>query len=265
MSEAETGTPSESEARASARRHTAQLLKMLRGYGPATEPPPAVESRSTLTAEGEPKSAAVAEIAPVYARLLEIVPVRSQPPAARAAENPSLPADPAGKPSPSPPAQERGGPGIMLSAGDYLNRRQGALGRLIAQAERLSRCNRIFRAYLPPHLQDHVVLVSLDQENWTVHTDSATWATRLRYALHNVRQALGNQLGIPLPKPRVLVVPASLPPYQPPRPRFKLSEQNARLLEVTARAIPDARLSAALRRLAAHGRGRCEEREANSE
>ena len=32
----------DADARATARRHTAQLLKMLRGYGPTAEPEPAV-------------------------------------------------------------------------------------------------------------------------------------------------------------------------------------------------------------------------------
>lgn len=260
MSEAETGATTESEARALARRHTAQMLKMLRGYGPVPEPPAAPEAGTGAAAASGPRSAAVAEIAPAYGRWLELVPVRSPPPIVGVAGNRARPAEVAtGKPSPSPPPQQPNGPGVMRSAGDYLGRPQGVLGHLMAQAERLNQYNRILRAYLPPPLQDHVVLVSLDQDNWTVHTDSATWATRLRYALHNIRQGLGNQLGIPLPKPHVLVVPASLPPSRPPRPRLRLSEQNARLLEVTASAITDARLSAALRRLAAHGRGPSEE------
>ena len=56
--------------------------------------------------------------------------------------------------------------------------------------------------------------------------------------------------GIALPKPQIRVVPAVLPP--PPRPRLKLTKRNAKLLEVAARDLADDRLSAALRRLAAH-------------
>ncbi|MEZ5576819.1 MAG: DciA family protein [Candidatus Competibacteraceae bacterium] len=135
--------------------------------------------------------------------------------------------------------------------GEALRRPQGTLGRLMARADRLNRLNRIFRAYLPPHLHDHVVLVRLDQDDWTVHADSSSWATRLRYALHNIRETLGQQLGIPLPKPRVRVVPPDFPP-RPRRPRLTLTQRNAKLLEVTARNVPDPRLSAALRRLAQH-------------
>lgn len=243
MSEAETRTTIEPEARAAARRHTARLLKMLRGYGPTSEvPSPAAGSRP----------AAIAEVTPAYARLLEVAPGRQPSPAAEPAAIPPPPVT-AASPDPSRPPLRSGGPRAIPSAADYLSRQQGTLGRLMARADRLNRCNQIFRAYLPAHLRDHVVLISLDQENWTVHTDSASWATRLRYALNSVRDALGRQLGIPLPKPRIQVAPASLP-SRPRRARLTLTERSAKLLEITAGNVPDARLSMALRRLAAHVR-----------
>jgi hypothetical protein len=123
----------------------------------------------------------------------------------------------------------------------------------MAQAGQLNRLSRIFRAYLPPHLHDHAVLVRLDAEGWEVQTDSASWATRLRYALPTIRQGLGQQLGIALPKPRVRVVPAEAP-VQTQRPRLTLTRRNAEVLETAARTLTDPRLGAALRRLAAHGR-----------
>jgi hypothetical protein len=256
MSEDQIGIAIEAEARASARRHTARLLKMLRGFGPTSEPPPAAESGTGAAAGTPSRPATIAEAAPAYARFLEVLPGRPSPPAAEPGGNPSSsPVVSLGIP-PSRSPRWRDGPGAIPAAGEYLRRQQGMLGRLMARADRLNRCNQIFRAYLPAHLRDHVVLVSIDPENWTVHTDSASWATRLRYALHNIRQALGHQLGIPLPKPCIRVIPTSLPP-RPRRPRPTLTEQSAKLLEITARNVPDARLGAALRRLAAHaGPGR---------
>ena len=120
----------------------------------------------------------------------------------------------------------------------------------MVQADRLVRLGRIFRAYLPPHLHDHAVLIQMDENRWIVHADASSWATRLRYALHNIRETLVQQLGIPLPKPHIRVVPAALPP--PSRPPLTLTTRNAKLLEVAARNLSDARLSAALRRLAAY-------------
>ena len=225
----------DAEARATARRYTAQLLKMLRGYGPAAESEPAPEPPTVA-----PKPAAVAEATPAYVRRLDAVPT---PP-------PSLSV------SPSPPSwssSPRGRPGSIPTVGEVLRRPQGMLGQLMARAGRLNQLSQIFRAYLPPHLRDHAVLVRLDPEGWEVQTDAASWATRLRYALPTIRQALGQQLGISLPKPRIRVAPAAVAP-QPRRPRLTLTRRNAEVLEAAARTLTDPRLGAALRRLAAHGR-----------
>ena len=62
-----------------------------------------------------------------------------------------------------------------------------------------------------------------------VHADSSSWATRLRYALHNIRETLGQQLGIPCLL-RVRVVPSTSPPH-PRRPRLTLTQRNAKLLK----------------------------------
>lgn len=228
------------DTRASARRHTAQLLKMLRGYGQPAEPMPATMIKPAAAAESKP--AAVAEATSAYLRCLETTSTnRQQSPATI----------PVGPPPPSPTLRRRVGQGSVVSVGEALRRQQGTLGQLMARADRMVRLSQIFRAYLPPHLHDHAVLIRLDEDGWVVHTDSASWATRLRYALHSLRQALGQQLGIPLPKPRIQVVPAALP-SNPRRPRLTLTARNAKLLEVTARNLSDPRLSAALRRLAEH-------------
>jgi Dna[CI] antecedent, DciA len=226
----------DADARATARRHTAHLLKMLRGYGPTSEPEPDPDPPAVA-----PKPNAVAEVTPAYVRLLDTVP--NQPPPL-----PVVPPSP-----PSLPPSLRGGPGSIPTVGEVLRRPQGMLGRLMARAGRLNQLSQIFRAYLPPHLRDHTVLIRLDPEGWEVQTDSASWATRLRYALPTIRQALGQQLDILLPKPRIRVVPMAAPP-RIRRPRLTLTRRNAELLEAAARVLADPRLGAALRRLAAHGR-----------
>ncbi|MDS4029305.1 MAG: DciA family protein [Candidatus Contendobacter sp.] len=219
----------DADARATAHRHTTHLLKMLRGYGPRakTEPEPVAASRS----------AAVAEATPAYVRLLD------------AAAPPPLPALQVPMADSSPP---RGADSIP-TVGEILRRPRGKLGQIMAQADQLIQLSRIFHAYLPPYLRDHAVLVRLDPEAWEVRADSAAWATRLRYALPSIGQALGQQLAMTLPKPRIRVVPVAISP-QPRRPRLTLTRRNAELLEATACGLTDPRLGAALRRLAAHGR-----------
>ncbi len=219
------------DARASARRHTTQLLKMLRGYGPTAEPAAATP--------GKPPAGVVAEAVPGYARRPEPAPSRQDAPdkISRSSESPTV-------------SPQRVAKSAIPTVGEALSRQRGPLGELMARADRLVRLSRIFRAYLPPHLRDHAVLIRLDEDGWVVHADSSSWATRLRYALHNIRETLGQELGFALPKPHIRVVPAALPP--PSRPPMTLTERNAKLLEVAARNLSDERLSAALRRLAAY-------------
>ncbi|MDG4550578.1 MAG: DciA family protein [Candidatus Contendobacter sp.] len=224
----------DADARAAARRHTACLLKMLRGYGPRAESESDPVARLPVAAA---RPATVAEAVPAYVRLLD------------AASPPPLPA--AQVPPPDAPPPREANP--IPTVGEILRRPRGKLGQLMAQADRLIQLSRIFYAYLPPYLRDHAVLIRLDPESWEVRADSAAWATRLRYVLPSIRQALGQQLDMTLPKPRIRVAPVAVPP-QSQRRRLTLTRRNAALLEATARGLTDPRLGAALRRLAAHGR-----------
>ncbi|HRX62385.1 MAG TPA: DUF721 domain-containing protein [Candidatus Competibacter sp.] len=225
------------DARASARRHTAQLLKMLRGHGPTAD---AASTIQPVAGTPDPPAVAVADTPVAYSR-------RSEPgPTPRAVPDPVTAGTRATIP-PDQPAKR----GSIPAIGEVLYRQRGVLGELVTQAEKRVRLSRIFHAYLPPHLRDHAELIRLDEEKWTVHTDSSSWATRLRYALHNIRDTLGQQLGFPLPKPHIRVVPPTLP-LPVARPPLRLTPKSAKLLEIAARNLSDERLSAALRRLAAH-------------
>ena len=212
-----------------ARQHTAQLLKMLRGYSLPAEP----------HAVPEAPPAAIAEAAALYVRREDASPLRPLP----------------GEQRPPLPLPVPGGPGSTPTVGEMLQRSRHSdhvLGQLMIQADQLAERSRIFRAYLPPPLCDHVVLIRLDAESWEVQTESAGWATRLRYALSSIRQALGQHFGLALPKPHIRVVPLEVP-LQPRRPPMTLTRRNAEVLEAAAHTLADPRLSAALRRLAARG------------
>ena len=222
------------DARAIARQHTAHLLQMLRGHTPPDPQPPlqplapALDQRADRVAEA-PRAYLDT---PVATRK-----VRQSPGAA--SDQGAIP------PGARPPAKLR----VLPPVGETLFRQKGVLGELMERAEQLVKLTRIFRAYLPPHLHDHATLIRLDEEEWIIHTDSSSWATRLRYALHNIRETLGQQLGIELPKPYIRVVPPDVP-VRKPRPPMKLTKRSAKVLEVAARNQSDERLSAALRKLA---------------
>ena len=234
-----------SDARATARQHTAQLLKMLRGYGPTPTPAPAVtESKPVVI---EPVVATIAEAPSAYTHLREAAPLRTLLPPLEASPAPVL--------QPRERSRVKSAPSFMPTVGEGLRcLSSGVLGKMVARVDDLNRLGRIFCAYLPSHLHDHAVLIRMDQEGWEVHADSASWATRLRYALPNIRPMLGEHLGLDLPKPRIRVRPVITPPQQPRRSRLTLTQDNADLLEATARNLADARLGAALLRLAANAR-----------
>lgn len=214
----------DAERRAIGRQHTAQLLKMLRGgYGTTPEPESATEAHPVA----ELKPARVADAAPAYVRLVE-TPVPPDAPPANTLPRSSAPAIP--------------------TVGEGLRQCSEKLNKLIARTDELAASTRIFQAYLRPDLRDHVLLIRLDQDAWTVQTESAVWATRLRYALYDIREVLGLHFGIILPKPHIQIAPVAVRPTS--SRRRTLTQEAARYLEETARNETDSRLSAALRRLA---------------
>jgi hypothetical protein len=126
---------------------------------------------------------------------------------------------------------------------------------LLAQVQRLNQLNQILRAFLPPYLHDHVTLARLDSEGWVVQTDSPAWAARLRYILPNLRQPLGEKLGIEVPPPQIRIAPPEVP-SPPPSRRMIITDNTVKTLEEAAQQFSDPRLSAAVMRLAEHARQR---------
>ncbi|MCB1918396.1 MAG: DUF721 domain-containing protein [Candidatus Competibacteraceae bacterium] len=270
-----------SDRRALARQHTTKMLKMLRGYGPR-EPSPVAEPQMAVVTElasvrpssimrGNAESAATAESPPrivadaraSYIRRVEappepplLSPVAPAVSLLRSAERSAAPVSVYSsrlqiEEELSDSKRALREKTKIPSLGEGLSQQPGVLGQIIARGKELAQLSRIFQAYLPPHLRNHAVLIRIDEEAWTVQTDSAGWATRLRYKLYDIRQALGQQLGIALPKPHIRVEPLATAP-QSRCPLLTLTQENAQMIEQTARNEPDPRLSAALRRLAQH-------------
>jgi hypothetical protein len=139
---------------------------------------------------------------------------------------------------------------------EHLQHSNGRFAELLSQIQRLHRLNQLLRAFLPLHLQDHVALARLDVDAWVVQTDSSVWQTRLRYFLPSLRQPLSEKLGFAVPPPQIRIVPPEAPPKAQPVRRMTMTEKTVQKLEEDARQFSDPRLSAAVRRLAEHGRQR---------
>lgn len=146
----------------------------------------------------------------------------------------------------------------LRSAADYLHRHKGRVAGLVAHSDQLVRVNRLLRAYLPPHLQDHARIVVLSAQVWIIQTESSAWAARLRYLLPTLKQQLGAELKQPVPALKLRIEPLREPHATTPPRRLTLTRENAQLLEGAAAGVKDERLGAALRRLAQHAASRCE-------
>ena len=140
----------------------------------------------------------------------------------------------------------------------HLHQGQGRLAHLIAQSRRMEQLDRLFNAYLPPSLHGHARLIAANPQEWTVQTDNAAWATRLRYALPEAAERLAQHLKTTIPPLKIRIVPAPANPAPPPTRTAQASPSSVDVIESAARSTTNPELSAALQRLARHMRDRCQ-------
>jgi hypothetical protein len=140
---------------------------------------------------------------------------------------------------------------------ERLRRSHGRLGRLLTHANELAQINRVMHAFLPSHLREYANLVACHPDAWIIHTESAAWATRLRYVLPTLRQQLADHLACEVPKLRLRIRPKNARPDRSASiRRMTVSDQAAEVLEGAANDVNDTRLSSAMKRLAQHARQR---------
>ncbi len=242
----------DADARAMARRYTTKMLNMLRKGEPL--PPVDPESLSQpvkkIVSTGYARTLSSSVVSQDHtAQVAEAATIYTQRQALPASRSPQVPPDPLHHGTASLPCSRTP---VAPTVSQILGKKSGTLAALLAHADELSKRNAVFRAYLPEYLHDHAMLVNLDEQSWIIHTDTAGWATRLRYVLHSIQQTLSQHLGFPVPKPRIRIKPiVSLPPVC--RARLTLTQKNAKLLEQAASAVCHLRLKEALHRLVEHG------------
>jgi hypothetical protein len=179
------------DAHVVAKRHTSQLLGMLRGY---------ISVKDLEESVKQPKTSS------------KMVPSNSESQRTENIEQPAINRKHQYVPSDkdllniSQWQQYRQQSGSICTVGQVLFHKNGTLGMLMERVQYLVSMNLIFRTYLPSHLHDHAVLIRLDAAEWIVHTESSSWATRLRYSLYNMQETLGRHLGISLPKPHIRII-----------------------------------------------------------
>jgi len=124
------------------------------------------------------------------------------------------------------------------------------LAPLIAHAAALQRLNGLVHRKLPAPLSAHCRVGDYKGGILTIHVGSATWASKLRYLIPELRKRLGEQPEFKdLTEIRLRTVPE---PAAPPlrRRRARMPKEAAVLLNSLADRITSVNLAAALRRLA---------------
>lgn len=109
------------------------------------------------------------------------------------------------------------------------------------------------RACLPTDLAAECRVAGISDGRLRLLAATPAWAARLRFEAPRLLKSLQLQGTTAIREVQVRVTPPSAPRPAPLRP-VRMSSDNARLLEQTARAIADPRLAQALARLARRGR-----------
>ncbi len=132
----------------------------------------------------------------------------------------------------------------------------GTVTALIEQAHRLQAIDILLPACIPGELVAHVRTANWRNDRLVLQTDSAAWATRLRYLLPQLQRCLQQHPQLAeLQQIDLRVAPQERPANPAPQPAC-LSTSSAHIIDTGAETIADPALRAALKRLARRGKRR---------
>lgn len=126
------------------------------------------------------------------------------------------------------------------------------LRALSARSRQLADLERQVLACLPADLSGHCRVGGIVDGCLRLFTATPAWASRLRFEAPKLLQTLSRQGVTSVRSVQVRITPPAAAKPEPLR-HIRLSQENAKLLEQTARAIRDPRLAQALARLARRG------------
>ncbi|MDX1519819.1 MAG: DUF721 domain-containing protein [Gammaproteobacteria bacterium] len=127
-------------------------------------------------------------------------------------------------------------------------------GAIFSHLELLQVLQNQLSRHLDPELAKHCHIANYRNGILTLSTESANWATRIRYSVPEILSSMDkNPLPVTVKSIRVVVVPEHSSPFPGNTERKPfLSQESARLMTQMADSINDAELSASIRRLCRH-------------
>jgi len=126
----------------------------------------------------------------------------------------------------------------------------GPLELTIQRGKKLQQLSRLIQNTLDPEMAAHCQLLNLRNSSLIMACDSTAWATRLRYHVPTLLQAL-QQSGLSgVADIQIRVSPVVQPPQQRAKKRAVLSTDAAYCIQQCAQSVTDPALSRALQQLA---------------
>lgn len=154
----------------------------------------------------------------------------------------------------SAPAKQPQLLGSLLAPGNRRNDTGRQLGELCRHAEFLVELEKKLLSRLPENLQAHCRIANYANDTLVLHTDSAAWASKLRYATSIILDIMRQQCGFETLKTvRIRVKPESGPGPET-APVTTDASATAGLIRQVANTITDQDLRNSLLKIARHYR-----------
>ncbi|MCK5639280.1 MAG: DUF721 domain-containing protein [Gammaproteobacteria bacterium] len=135
-----------------------------------------------------------------------------------------------------------------------LEDRNSSYSMLVRHATELASLNLQLQKHLPASLGKHCQLANYRSNTLVIQSESAAWASKLRYLLPQLRRELKQYTSFSgLKDIHIKVASTATAPAEKPSPP-RLSKQSAQLLEQAAASMSDPELGKALAQLARHKR-----------
>ncbi len=129
------------------------------------------------------------------------------------------------------------------SFGAYLHKKNSTLSDLYQQALAFKEIDQSLKKFLDPSLSSHFILASIKTEVAIILVNSPAWATRLRYNIPTILEALNNELNLKQIKTiRIKVQHSESKRSSTKNKPVFLSKDTAKLLQDSANSINDSEL-----------------------
>lgn len=136
---------------------------------------------------------------------------------------------------------------------ELLNNDVSSAQSVFSHIESLQLLESCLEQFLDTELFQHCRVANFRNETLTLNTSSASWATRIRYSVPDILNAIGNnQFPVNVKSIRVIVVPEQSFNSSPWTERPELSQETADILIKIAESIDDESLSNCIKRLCRH-------------